>query len=331
MHVQLKPFHSLTSAAVLILTGAVIGCGGQSPEGSSNRAGVRLSGLVSDLAGGCPDTSFKVRSKRVVTDGASAFVDRSCSDLRNGASVEVQGGWRSDGSLAARKVRPPEDASQLELRGTIAGVSGSCPNLAFSIGSQRVLTDASTRFREVACSVLRNGQSIEVHGTRQADGIVVARDLEPNVEPEEIEVLGALRNLGGSCPNLTFSVGSDAFIASGDTRFRTPCSGLRAGQFVEVEGARSSNGSILVRQIKIEDEAQDAEQLEVELHGSIGSLAGGCPDLTFNVRGRTVRTNSSTSFDRIACAGLRNGISVEVKGAAQPDQSVRATRVKRED
>jgi hypothetical protein len=45
--------------------------------------------------------------------------------LRNSASIEVEGGWRSDDSFAARKVRAPQDPSLLELRGAIAERSGS--------------------------------------------------------------------------------------------------------------------------------------------------------------------------------------------------------------
>jgi hypothetical protein len=271
--------------------------------------------------------TFTLGSKRIATDSRSAFLDSDCSELREGAELETEGGWRDDGSLLARRVRPQRQPPEVELRGAIAQLTGSCPNLSFAVGAQRLVTDTSTRFKDVSCGSIRNGQSLEVHGTRRADGTILARDLEPSIEPERIEVLGALRNLGGSCPSLTFSLGSDVIVTSAATEFKTlPCGALSEGRFVEAEGTRQSDGRILARQV----EAEDATEAEVEITGSLSALAGTCPNLTFSVRSQSVRTNGSTRFENISCPGLRNGMAIEVKGSAQTDRSVLATRVRPE-
>src|SRR5712692_2297748 len=101
MHDQTHCFAQWFGTASVMLSLAISGCGGQPQQPGSNLAGVRISGSINQLAGRCPDTSFKVGSKRVQTDSSSAFLDRTCSDLRNGADVEVEGGWNSDGSLVA--------------------------------------------------------------------------------------------------------------------------------------------------------------------------------------------------------------------------------------
>jgi hypothetical protein len=66
-----------------------------------------------------------------------------------------------------------ENENEVEVTGTIAGKTGACPALTFSIGTTTFRTDAQTLFRE-ACSALVNGDRVEVKGTRQANGTVLA-------------------------------------------------------------------------------------------------------------------------------------------------------------
>jgi hypothetical protein len=135
MHDQTHCFAQWFGTASMMLSLAISGCGGQPQQPGSNFAGVRISGLINDLAGRCPDTSFKVGNKRIQTDASSTFADRTCSDLVNGLAVEVEGGWNTEGSVVARRVRRQE-ASESETRGAISGLTGTCPNLSFAVGTQ---------------------------------------------------------------------------------------------------------------------------------------------------------------------------------------------------
>ncbi|HKD38918.1 MAG TPA: DUF5666 domain-containing protein, partial [Myxococcaceae bacterium] len=146
MHEREKLFAQWFGAASLIVSLGVFGCGG-TPT-STDRAGVRISGQLSELTGSCPRIRFKLASKRVGTDNSSAFVDRSCGDLRQGEPIEVEGGWNADGSLMARKVRRQHEPPEFEIRGTVSELTGTCPNVAFAVGTERLMTDASTRFRD---------------------------------------------------------------------------------------------------------------------------------------------------------------------------------------
>jgi hypothetical protein len=69
----------------------------------------------------------------------------------------------------------------------------------------------------------------------------------------------------------------------------------------------------------------------VELEGRLSSLAGECPNVTFELRGRKVLTNGETSFRGGRCDRLRNGREVEVRGVVQTDGRVLATRVEQDD
>jgi hypothetical protein len=69
---------------------------------------------------------------------------------------------------------------------------------------------------------------------------------------------------------------------------------------------------------------------EVEFTGTVSSLGGTCPVLTFAAAGRSVTTTSSTNF-RTECSAIHNGLKVEVEGTATGNGPVTATRIKSED
>ena len=327
MHQREKLFRKWFGPLPLIVSLGVFGCGGLPADRSSDRVGVRISGLLGQLGGSCPRLQFKIGSKRVGTDDSSAFADDSCSGLREGEAIEVDGGWDSDGSLVAGKVRRQHQPPEFEIRGPVVGLNGTCPNLSFSVGTEQLSTDAGTRFRDQPCGSLRNGQSVEVHGIHRADGSAHARELEPNHEREAFEVLGTVRNRSGFCTNLNFFIGSDAIATNADTRFRSvSCADVTDGKFVEVEGVRQADGRILAGRIQVEDELEEPQ--EVEITGALSVLSGTCPDVGFSVQGRPVRANRATAFEGISCATLQNGLTVEVKGTAQSDGSVMARRIK---
>lgn len=69
---------------------------------------------------------------------------------------------------------PNAPGAQVELKGTIAGRSGSCPSLSFALGSTTVKTNTNTTFKDVACAALKDGDRVEVKGTRQSSTVVLA-------------------------------------------------------------------------------------------------------------------------------------------------------------
>ncbi len=72
-----------------------------SPVGSA----VSLNGTVSNLSGSCPSLTFVVSGTRVVTDSGTRFNLGSCSDVRNGVSVQVDGVLQASGADYASKVQ----------------------------------------------------------------------------------------------------------------------------------------------------------------------------------------------------------------------------------
>ena len=63
------------------------------------------------------------------------------------------------------------------------------------------------------------------------------------------------------------------------------------------------------------------------LSGKLSNKTGTCPNLTFSLQGRIVKTNDSTSFSP-PCGQLKNQDGVDVTGLLQPDGSVLASSVR---
>jgi hypothetical protein len=151
--------------------------------------------------------------------------------------------------------QPPQAPQpiELELRGPVAGLSGACPTLAFSVGAQTIVTTAATRFDNVTCETLQNGVPLKVRGAAQANGPFAATRVERDQEgpPEEVRVRGAIAGLSGACPVRSFSVNGAAVVTSAATRFDdVPCAGLQNGNAVEVRGGLQANGTILASRVK---------------------------------------------------------------------------------
>ena len=64
----------------------------------------------------------------------------------------------------------------------------------------------------------------------------------------------------------------------------------------------------------------------IDLTGTISNLSGSCPNRTFTLASRTVRTNNQTDFN-FSCSKLTNGARVDVEGVVQIDGTVLASRV----
>ena len=159
------------------------------------------------------------------------------------------------------------DHGAAEVKGTIVArsLAGSCPahNLSFMVGTTRVATNASTQFRDGTCESLKNGSQVAAKGARQTDGSILATSVEGNDENEdddqenEVELEGAIvaGSIGGACAShsLSFKIGSTTVRTNAATEFKdVSCASLKAGDSVEVKGARQSDASVMASRVKRE-------------------------------------------------------------------------------
>jgi hypothetical protein len=146
-------------------------------------------------------------------------------------------------------------SADAEVEGAVSNVSGSCPSLTFVVSGKTIMTTASTQFKDSTCGSIAAGRRVEVKGTVQANGTILATrlELEENEVQPEVELKGAIAGIGGSCPNVTLSVNGTSIITSPATQFKNgSCASLRSGVKIEVKGARQANGSVLASKVEID-------------------------------------------------------------------------------
>ena len=143
-----------------------------------------ISGPVATLGGTCPTLAFIVQGTRVTTTASTTFEGVTCANLKNGAKVKVVGQRASDGTIAATRVQIDDDRKedggkdQNEVKGAVAGLTGTCPSLTFTVQGTKVTTTAGTTFDDLTCARVQNGLIVEVKGPRQGDGTVAATRVE---------------------------------------------------------------------------------------------------------------------------------------------------------
>ena len=70
------------------------------------------------------------------------------------------------------------DGEDAKVSGDASGVSGTCPNLRFTVRSTTVVTSSSTEFRRGPCSDVTAGREVAVEGIRLGDGTIAADKVE---------------------------------------------------------------------------------------------------------------------------------------------------------
>ena len=299
---------------------------------SPNNDTGELEGVVSASTGTCPAVTFTVNTTKVTTNSATVFRNGACADAtKNGARVEVEGTRQADGSILATRVELKQAQAQqeAEVEGVVSATTGTCPSLTFMVGTTKVTTNSATTFRDGICMDVKDGARVEVKGTRQADGSILATrvELKQAQAQQEAEVEGVVSGSTGTCPAVTFMVNTTKVTTNSATAFRdgTCADATKNGARVEVKGAKQADGSILATRVELK---QAQAQQEAEVKGAVSGSTGSCPAVTFMVNTTKVTTNSATAFRDGTCADTtKNGARVEVKGTRQTDGSILATRV----
>lgn len=356
---------------------AVTVAGQSATIGNDSRNGgteAEFTGTISAISGSTPGATLTVAGRTVRTT-ASTIVRRSGNvvsfdELVVGRTVEVNGTAGADGVVLATRLtiedRPanptptptptpaptptptptptPNPGAEAEFTGALTAMTGNQPGATLTIAGRRVLTNAATVVRRrgdpVAFTTLAVGQTIEVRGTTQADGGVLANRLTiedgPGAPNAEVEFTGPLTAMGGLQPGATLTVAGRMVRTTAATVVRR--SGnvvafdvLGVGQTVEVKGTSQADGSVLATRITIEDLGPTPAPVEAEVEGRLTSISGNASAGTLVVEGRTVRTTSSTRIDgpsgSSGFAVLAVGQRVRARGTAQADNAMLASRV----
>jgi uncharacterized protein DUF5666 len=131
--------------------------------------------------------TIKTTSSTVIRHGSKTV---AFSDLKIGDHVQVRG--TRDGSTVTASEIKVEQAGQggdanddddnedndhgAEVQGRVSGLgSSSCPGITFMIGSTKVTADQNTTYgKGTSCGAIKNDLQVDVKGTKQNDGSVLA-------------------------------------------------------------------------------------------------------------------------------------------------------------
>ncbi|MBI3263176.1 MAG: hypothetical protein HYZ58_08490 [Acidobacteria bacterium] len=263
------------------------------------------------------------------------------SAIASGGLQSESAGSSSGFTSAARPTTKPEPArpdsghsgdhaADVELRGTISQLNGVCPAVTFKLDRVQVKTSDKTEFDGARCVDLKDGTAaVKVKGVREGEGVVKASEVEAKrpdeAEAHDVELRGTVADLKGTCPAVTFHVGRPLVTTNDKTEYEgTRCQDLKNGDYVKVSGERTGDHSVLAK--SVETERHDSRPSEVK--GTISSLTGSCPKVSFKVGNTTVATTDRTQYRGLTCADLATWKKeIEVKGQVQADKTLLAAQI----
>ena len=193
--------------------------------------------------------SFMVGSQAVVTSDTTRFLDGTPANVVPGVRVEAEGELDAQGVLHAEKVefKDQEEENEVEVEGVVTSGNAS----SFMIGSQAVVTSASTEFDHGSPANVVPGARVEVEGTLDAQGVLDAEKVKfEDREGQELKVEGAVTSGNAS----SFMIGSQAVVTSASTEFDhgSPAN-VVPGARVEVEGTLDAQGVLHAEKVKFKD------------------------------------------------------------------------------
>jgi hypothetical protein len=128
------------------------------------------------------------------------------------------------------------------------------------VGGQSVMVPPSALIRygnqTFTFADLRAGDHIQAKGTRDGSTLVASEiKVETGDDDEDDnddnELRGTVSNLAGTCPAVSFFLGSTKVITTASTKFEDGgCSTLRNDLRVEVEGSRANDGSLVASKVE---------------------------------------------------------------------------------
>jgi len=211
---------------------------------------------------------------------------------------------------------------EVEGKGTISLVSGTCPALVVTISGIPVTVNAATVFPAgQSCGQLAVTQQVEVRGTLTVTAgalSVVARSIEIE-DGSEGEGEGRVTAVTGTCPDLTITVDGITVKLDSLTRY-TPadrgasCALIKVGTKVRVKAVPAPGGGFRARTVHIKGQRTFGEG-----ESRITSVTGACPDLTIYFGQTGVTLNAATVYDGGTCGDLAPGVRVQAKGFRDDD------------
>ena len=301
--------HPRTWIAAALAAAALTACGGGAD--TTGAAGASAAADASQAASGTITGCVIVDGIRYddagatvkVDDDPSAPADATLAALRLGMKVELR---------ADRDGRASSVTVSSEVRGPIESLATN----GFGVAGQTVVvsTDpaAPTVFENVqGLAGLAVGDRVEVHGTRDAAGAIVASRIERKdpSSPPAIRVVGTVAALDATARE--FTLGGLTVRWDEATRIRPAAAALADGLRVAVWSDRPVTGNVLAARAIVVKRPIPAAGDDARIGGLVRDLDFAAK--TFRVDGVEVDASAAT-FTKGTAADLANGRRVRVRG-----------------
>ena len=172
-----------------------------------------------------------------------------------------------------------------------------------------------------------------------------------NGNDNEADFTGVIESLPASGLVGDWTVSGTVVHVSDATEVNQDAGAAVVGATVDVEGSQETDGSVTADQIEVKEAADDDSLGDVEFHGTIESLPDPYPVGDWVVSGRTVHVTDLAVIENDAENGdgggggdamtgdqgtdtstpFAVGDQVEVKGLAESDGSITATKIEADD
>ncbi|MEL7311555.1 MAG: DUF5666 domain-containing protein [Pseudomonadota bacterium] len=258
--------------------------------------------------------SVVVNGIRYETNAATVFdIDGSPtgseSDLRVGDTVQIVAEIDQGSGTATALEVIYDDA----ITGPVDSKNDAAQTL--SILGQTVLITAETSFdddfADPSFEGIAIGQIVEVSGSPNSNGVIVASRVEPEASGTTLELRGVVSSLDAVAQ--TFQLGTLVVDFSSAVLEEFPNGMISDGDLVDAKGnSTGANGELIATEIEFEDDFPDlVEDDFVELEGFITRFVS---STDFDVAGFPVTTNAQTEFEEGVAADLAIDVLIEVEG-----------------
>jgi hypothetical protein len=260
---------------------------------------------------------------RTLTTGAAEFEIEDGSgesDLEEGQRLVV---FSDLSSNEAERV-----VYRSDVKGPVTSITIVDPLTASSeivVLGQTIITNSVTRFDGVALDTLVVGDVLEVSGSPNADGTLVATFVELKAALAEYKAVGMIENLDAAA--MTFDLDSLAVDYSSATLSEFSGADVADGQRVEVKVAAADftpPSSALASEVELLSTVAFEEGEEVEYEGFIDRFVSAT---NFDVEGLRVATDGATEFVGGDAGSLGLNVKVEAEGTINANGVLVAERI----
>ena len=300
---------------------------------------VSLEGPVTsvDAAAG----TFVVLGQTVTTNSLTVFEDLTLATLAVDTRVEVSGFTGADGQLLASFVELDDDADEkAELRGEISNLDETAQT--FTLRSQ-LISYADVSEWDLEGAELANGLLVEVEGTLNVDGTLVASKVEAEDDDRferdtELKLKGLITSVDATARE--FVLNGVTVRWSNRTEFDDGLSAaeLAANLLVEVEGRMNADGILVAEEVDAEDRVEisiEAPVTAINLDAGsnfTGSIEVLGLEIAVDLRTRMRDDDDEDNYNpQFNLSNLTSGDFVELRITGSAETGFRALRLERDN